>query len=60
MKEWRKIGYLAEGIIYACGNKRRISIPGNRDIYYEVTNHEGWHSITGTDSGNGQRKARLK
>ena len=60
MKEWKKIGYLAEGIIYTCGNKRRISILGNRDIYYEITNHEGWYSITDTDSGNGHRKAIRK
>ena len=35
MKEWKKFDYLADGVIYACGNKRRIVIPGNPVIYYE-------------------------
>ena len=40
MKEWKKVDYFANGVIYTCGNKRKIVIPGNLDIYYEVKTQE--------------------
>ena len=44
MKEWKKVAYFANGVIYTCGNKRKIVIPGNLDIYYEVKTQEArWY-----------------
>ena len=36
MKEWKKVNCFADGVIYACGNKRKIVTPGNPAVYYEV------------------------
>lgn len=36
MKEWQKIGYLGDGVIYACGNKRKVITHANPAIYYEL------------------------
>ena len=48
MKEWKKVDYFAEGVIYACGNERKIVTPGKPDIYFEVKPKEvRWHGNTG-------------
>ena len=36
MKEWKKVNCFADGVIYACENKRKIVTPGNPAVYYEV------------------------
>ncbi|MFC2001196.1 hypothetical protein ACFLUZ_01680 [Chloroflexota bacterium] len=36
MKEWKKVTFFADGVIYACGNKRKIVTSGNTAVYYEL------------------------
>lgn len=40
VKEWKKVDYFADGVIYACGNEGKIVIPGQPDICFEVKDQE--------------------
>ena len=60
MKKWKKVDYFAEGVIYACGNQRKIVTPGKPDVYFEVKGEEvRWHATGGPwQSGRvGEKKA---
>ena len=40
MTGWMKVCCFADGVIYAWGNKRKVVIPGNLDVYYEAKAQE--------------------
>lgn len=61
MKEWKKVGYFADGVIYVCGNKRKIITSGNLAVYYEVKGLEiQWYKPANIDNPNRQKKHRLE
>jgi hypothetical protein len=61
MEKWKKVGNFAGGVIYACGNKRRIVSPGLQEIHYEINaqdvrwswsaNEDGTRSPRGSHAG---------
>ena len=54
---WKKVGYFADGVIYACGRQRKIVTPGNPDIYYEVKAQEvRWYRYTAAGKSIGLNK----
>jgi len=56
VKEWRKVTCFADGVIYTCGNKRKIVIPGKPDFYYEVKTQEvRWYRPTSIRNPTRQR-----
>ena len=56
MKEWKKVDCFAGGVIYACGNVRKIVTPGNNTVYYEVEGLDiRWHSPASTGNPDTQK-----
>ena len=57
MKAWKKVDYFVDGVIYACGQQRKIVTPGDPDIYYEVEAQEvRWHRLASKGNPNKRRK----
>ena len=42
VKEWQKVGYFADGVVYACGKDHKIVIRGCPVIYYEMDTKKVW------------------
>lgn len=60
MPGWKKVDCFAEGVIYACGNRRKIVSPGKPDIYYELGAHEvRWYRNSSDDELTGLRKDEI-
>ena len=36
MTVWKKVCYFADGVIYACGDRRKVVLPEQLDVYYEL------------------------
>jgi hypothetical protein len=61
VKEWKKVDYFADGVIYACGNEYKVVIPGKPDIYFEVKAQEvRWCRTTGKRNPTGWKEDRLE
>ena len=56
MRSWKKTDYFAGGIIYACGDLRKIVINGNKTITYKVSDMK----ICETNIGNHRTDRRMK
>lgn len=46
MKEWKKVTIFAEGVIYARGNERKVVLPGNNAVYYNVSREKSYTRST--------------
>ncbi len=42
MQEWEKVDFFADGVIYTCGNKRKIVTSGTIAIYDEIKGQQVW------------------
>ena len=61
MKEWKKVDCFADGVIYACGNKRKIVTSGTIAIYYEIKGQQvWWYRPASIRNPNRQKNHRLK
>jgi hypothetical protein len=41
-EKWKQIGSFADGVVYANGNKRKLVIPNNPEIYFELDTKKVW------------------
>ncbi len=61
MKEWKKVDCFADGVIYACGNKRKIVTSGNSAVYYEIKGLEvHWYRPTSIGNPDRQKNHKLE
>jgi len=42
VKEWQKVGYYRQGVVYALGNERKVVIPNCPVIHLKLDTKEVW------------------
>jgi hypothetical protein len=42
MGKWKKVGYFADGVVYAHGNRRKVVLHHSPDVYFELDTKKVW------------------